>query len=159
MADRRSLGGGWSGLSDSTRSRSRSVASASRAGKSAVARILPLPRRLVPEVTVSRTRGCNDTGHSHTTDRADRRRRDSSLRPTSGFAPQRHAQKSAPDRARDRSAVSHGRGLARMLGGGTVSRAASRLSQTGRFTKNDAERGASRRSDRRSHPALDEPGC
>src|SRR5882672_5591396 len=84
------------------RSWSRSCASASRAGKLASARTLSLPRRLVPVVNVFRTRGCNATGYSHVTDRADRRRRDSSLRPTSGFALKRHAQKSAPDRARDR---------------------------------------------------------
>ena len=129
------------------RSRRRSGASTSRAGKLASARTLPLPRRLVADFNVFCTRGYTVTGYSHATDRADRRRRDTSLRPTSGFASKRHAQKSAPDRARDRPVGPCGR---RRLGG-TASRAASRLSQTVRFTKNGAERGASRRSDRRSH--------
>ena len=40
---------------------------------------------------------------------------------------------------------------------GKTSRAASRLSQTVRFTKNVAERGSSRRSDRRSHGCRDNP--
>ena len=44
-------------------------------------------------------------------------------------------------------------------GGWTAFRTASRLSQAVTFTKNGAQRCASRRSDRRSHPALDEPGC
>jgi hypothetical protein len=47
----------------------------------------------------------------------------------------------------------------RGLDGGTASRATSRLSQAVRCTKNDAQRGTSRRSDRRSHPAVDEPDC
>lgn len=70
--------------------------SASRVGKLASARSLPPPRRLAASLGVFRTRGCNATGFSSATDRADRRRRDTSLRPTSGFAPRRHAQKSAP---------------------------------------------------------------
>jgi CheY-like chemotaxis protein len=85
------------------RSRARSCASASRAGKLASARTLPLPRRLVRTVNGPCTRGYTATGSSHAGDRADGRRRGSSLRPTSGFALTRHAQKSAPDRGRDRS--------------------------------------------------------
>jgi hypothetical protein len=56
----------------------------------------PQPRCLVAIVNVFRTRGYTATGSSHVTDRADRRRRDSSLRPTSGFAPQPHARSRRP---------------------------------------------------------------
>ena len=68
-------------------------------------RTLTLPRRVVRTVRGPCTRGNTITGSSHATDRADRTRRDSSLRPSSSFAPKRHAQKSAPDRGRNR----HGR--------------------------------------------------
>jgi hypothetical protein len=82
-----------------TRSRARSCASASRAGKLASARTLSLPRRLVRTVNSPCIRGYTATGSSHAGDRADGRRRDSSLHPTSGFAAKRHAQQPAHDRA------------------------------------------------------------